>query len=130
MAVRVGSSLSNLYTMSIIQTGKLAHPMIRTPPPPDGVSIPFLRNSMVRRAFEFMRVYIHFSDNSSRTVPGVPLDKIKYFMSRCLGDDLHCLDFPKTEICWVAKFALRRKNTNIQNIVLLAFISKSRSLIK
>ena len=118
MAVRVGSSLSNLYTMSIIQTGKLVHP------------IPFLRNSMVRRAFEFMRVYIHFSDNSSRTVPGVPLDKIKYFMSRCLGDDLHCLDFPKTEICWVTKFALRRKNTNIQNIVLLAFISKSRSLIK
>ena len=65
---------------------------------PYGVSIPFSRNSMVRRSFEFMRLYIHFSDNSSRSVRSVPLDKIKYFMSRCLGDELYFFDFPKTEI--------------------------------
>jgi len=54
---------------------------------------------MVRHAFEFMRLYIHFSDNLSRSVPGVPLDKIKYFMFRCLGDELYFMDFSKTEIC-------------------------------
>ena len=86
MPVRVGSSMSNLHTISTIKVGKLVHPMIRKTP--CGVSIPFSRNSMVRRAFEFMRLYTHFSGNSSRSVPGVPLDKIKYFLSRSLGDEL------------------------------------------
>ena len=54
---------------------------------------------MVRHAFEFMRLYIHFSDNFSRCVPGVSLDKIKYFMFRCSGNELYFLDFSITEIC-------------------------------
>ena len=58
---------------------------------PYGVFMPFLRNFMVHRAFDYMRLYIHFSGNSSHSVPSVPLDK-------CLGDELYFYDFPKTEI--------------------------------
>ena len=52
----------------------------------------------MHRAFEFMSLYINFSDNSSRSVPSVPLDEIKYFRSRCLGDEFEFFDFPKTDI--------------------------------
>ena len=55
---------------------------------PYGVSISFIRNAMERQAFEFMRLYIYFSNNLSRSVPGAPLDEIKYFIFRCLGDEL------------------------------------------
>ena len=39
---------------------------------------------MVRRAFEFMRLYIHFSDNSSRSVRSASLNKPKYFKKEIL----------------------------------------------
>ena len=52
----------------------------------------------MHRAFEFMSLCINFSDNSSRSVPSVPLDEIKYFRSRCLGDEFEFFDFPKTDI--------------------------------
>jgi len=42
---------------------------------PNGISIPFLRNSFLRHAFEFMRLCIHFSNNLSRSAPGALLIK-------------------------------------------------------
>ena len=55
--------------------GKVAYSELIYQEAPYGVSIPILRNSTVRHAFEFMRFYKHFSDNLRRSVPGFPLDK-------------------------------------------------------
>jgi hypothetical protein len=38
--------------------------------PPEGFSLPYVRNSMTSTAYEFMRAYVHFCDNDKRKPKG------------------------------------------------------------
>ena len=53
---------------------------------PYGLSIPYVQNAMPRNAFEFMRRYIHFADNSRRNEKGTPgydaLFKVRYVLDQ------------------------------------------------
>ena len=52
---------------------------------PRGISIPFVKNAMPLEAYEFMRSFIHFSDNANWVDKGTtgydPLFKVRYPMS-------------------------------------------------